>query len=284
MGSGFFGKFNQAARFSASLPFGPGKVAGGAGQRDVWSGFGSRGVVGSRARERLRRGRGVGGAHGGGAGAGPAVGGEVGFFGGWSPCCAFRRIHAMPSAHSCRAFGVSLRFDSGWWRGAVGVRGVFGDAVGYGLAGRGTPAAWQGSGRSPRRGSGRGPAEWGGVGFFWWIDPMLRLLALPCCFFGAPLPSRCWRGAEGGVLVGVGMGGGGGFWLWKRWRCSMRPFCRPRSQGSMDVLSVLSGEGGDRCSGSQCFSGKRGRCGGMDQGERSAAMDPEGSPRSDAPG
>ena len=120
--------------------------------------------------------------------------------------------------------------------------------------------------------------------FFWWVDPMLRLLALPCCFFGAPLPSRCWRGAEGGVLVGVGMGGGGGFWLWKRWRCSMRPFCRPRSQGSMDVLSVLSGEGGDRCSGSQCFSGKRGRCGGMDQGERSAAMDPEGSPRSDAPG
>ena len=51
-----------------------GEGGGGAGRRDVRSGFGSRGVVGSRAGKRLRRGRGVGGAHGGRVGAGPRHG------------------------------------------------------------------------------------------------------------------------------------------------------------------------------------------------------------------
>ena len=85
------------------------------------------------------------------SGHGPAAWGRFGFFGGWSPCCGSRHIPAAPLALPC----TSARGDSA----GGGVRGVFGAAA-RGFVGMETPAALQGSGRSRRQGSGRGPAAW----------------------------------------------------------------------------------------------------------------------------
>jgi len=120
---------------------------------------------------------------------------------------------------------------------------------------------------------------------------ILSLVTLPCCAFGTYLP-RLRRCPALSVLAGsggrcsCGRWNGWGWWILALggWRYRMGPFCRSLSPGSMDAFSVLGGESYVRCSGSQCFSGKRGRCGVMDQGGRSAAMDTEGSPRSDAQG
>ena len=93
-------------------------------------------------------------------------------------CRAFPRFYAVPHgisrrrlpALSCRAPTLSMprlwHFPSlwsgegggGWWRGAAGVPEITGGSGGLGhlgryrLAGRGTPAAWQGSGRGPAAG------------------------------------------------------------------------------------------------------------------------------------
>ncbi len=86
--------------------------------------------------------------------------------------CASRHIQAappgalMPCPRPIHAAPLALPFPSvrgrwrGWWRGAAGVPEITGGSGGlghpgrYGLAGRGTPAAWQGSGRGPAAGLG----------------------------------------------------------------------------------------------------------------------------------
>ena len=107
--------------FGRSLLFGPGKAAG-VRIGGVRGGLGGRGVVGSRAWERLRRGRGAGG--------GPRHGKDSGFFPGNS-------TKLRLPAHSCCSTGTSMPRHSalpcssvrGRWRG---IRGSFGNRGGAG--------------------------------------------------------------------------------------------------------------------------------------------------------
>ena len=100
-------------------------------------------------------------------------------------CRAFRLLSAalpcsVPSAHPGRAFRRLVTLRSVWWRGAAGERRVFGDSGRCGLAGRGTPAAWQGSGRGPPEGERVRPAAGDGFGIFSGTSTRLRLAAFLC--------------------------------------------------------------------------------------------------------
>ena len=101
-----------------------------------------RSVVDLRAGECLRRGMGLGGAHGRGAGAGPQRGVNFRIFRAPQPCCASQRSPALPSAHPCRAIGASL--PSRRRRGVEGGVFVGSDSVGVvdSCSGRGVGAAW----------------------------------------------------------------------------------------------------------------------------------------------
>ena len=154
--SGAFRRFHavpqtiHATPCGASLRFGSGWSRGAAGGFGV--SWGIRGVAGLRAWESLWRGRGVGGAR---------SMEWVRFFSVDStrlclpvlPCCASRHIHVAPSALPCPSVRGRWR-----WCGAVRYPGWLWGSGRRGLAGMGTPAAQQGSGRGPWQGSG-----WGAV-------------------------------------------------------------------------------------------------------------------------
>ncbi len=179
--------------FGAPLPFVLGEGGGGAGRRGVRGGLGGRGVAGLRAWERLRRGMGVGGAHGGGAARARGMKGVRVFSGNSIKlhfaaflCRASRQIPAAPSsapllyltAHPCRACGALLPFGSG--KVAV-VRGGGASGVAWGV----------GALRACGHGNACGTAG-GGFGVFSGNSTMLRLrpisAALPRCTFGSSLP------------------------------------------------------------------------------------------------
>ena len=93
------------------------------------------------------------------------------------PCCAFWHFPAvplgtsmprtsMPRLSALRCLSVRGRWLGVVARGGGASRVVLG--VGHrGLADRGAPAAWHGSGRGPRQGSLLWPAGWGGFDIFW---------------------------------------------------------------------------------------------------------------------
>ena len=154
---------------------------------------------------------------------GPAAWGAFGILRGIQPCCAFRRSLAVPrgtsmarlrplSALRSREGGGGADRRSPGWPWGSGRRG---------LAGMGTPAAWQGSGR--------GPAAWEGFRFFSGEFNqaassgalMLFHRHIHAAPFGAPL------------LFGSGKVAGDSGFFWEPGRCGLAGIGAPAArQGS----------------------------------------------------